>query len=49
MTGFETHGRGKDFEGMTSRRLFRLIAWTCVAAIVILSLVSPSLRPVTRP
>ena len=33
---------------MTSRRLFRLIAWACVAAIVILSLVSPSLRPVTR-
>jgi hypothetical protein len=38
----------KDFEGMTSRRLFRLIAWASVAAIVILSLVSPSLRPVTR-
>jgi len=33
---------------MTSRRLIRGIAWACVAAIVILSLVSPSLRPVTR-
>jgi VanZ family protein len=33
---------------MTTRRLFRGIAWACVAAIVILSLVSPSLRPVTR-
>jgi VanZ family protein len=33
---------------MTAQRLFRLIAWACVAAIVILSLVSPSLRPVTR-
>lgn len=33
---------------MTSQRLFRVIAWASVAAIVILSLVSPSLRPVTR-
>jgi uncharacterized membrane protein len=33
---------------MTARRLFRFIAWACVAAIVLLSLVSPSLRPVTR-
>ncbi|MGB9365189.1 MAG: VanZ family protein [Xanthobacteraceae bacterium] len=33
---------------MTSQRLFRLIGWACVAAIVVLSLVSPSLRPVTR-
>lgn len=33
---------------MTARRLFRLIAWVCVAAIVILSLVGPSLRPVTK-
>ena len=33
---------------MTARRLFRLIGWICLAAIVILSLVSPSLRPVTR-
>lgn len=32
---------------MTLQRLFRLIAWACVAAIVMLSLVSPSLRPVT--
>jgi VanZ family protein len=47
-TAFETGVREKDFEGMTSRRLFRLIAWACVAAIVTLSLVSPSLRPVTR-
>jgi VanZ family protein len=34
--------------GMTSQRLFRIVAWVCVAAIVVLSLVSPSLRPVTR-
>jgi|ERR1044072_1254208 VanZ family protein len=33
---------------MTMRRLSRLIAWASIAAIVILSLVSPSLRPVTR-
>ena len=33
---------------MTARRLFRIIAWACVAAIVVLSLVSPSLRPVTK-
>jgi VanZ family protein len=33
---------------MTSRRVFRLIAWACVAAIVMLSLVTPTLRPVTR-
>jgi VanZ family protein len=33
---------------MTSQRLFRLIGWACVAAVVVLSLVSPSLRPVTR-
>jgi len=34
--------------GMMSRRVFQVIAWVCVAAIVTLSLVSPSLRPVTR-
>ena len=28
-------------------RLFRLFAWICIAAIGILSLVAPSLRPVT--
>ena len=33
---------------MTSRRVFRLMTWACVAAIVMLSLVSPSLRPVSR-
>ena len=33
---------------MTSRRLFRSIAWACLVGIVILSLVSPSLRPITR-
>ena len=32
---------------MTARRVFRIIAWVCVVAIVVLSLVSPSLRPVT--
>jgi VanZ family protein len=32
---------------MTARRVFRVIAWVCLAAIVVLSLVSPSLRPVT--
>lgn len=32
---------------MTARRLFQLIGWLCVAAIVVLSLVAPSLRPVT--
>src|ERR1044072_7047400 len=34
---------------MTMRRLSRLIAWASIAAIVILSLVTPSLRPATRP
>src|SRR6201999_4536890 len=48
MTAFETPIRGKDRDGMTPRRLFRGIAWACVAGIVILSLVSPALRPVTR-
>jgi VanZ family protein len=33
---------------MTSRRVFQVIAWVCIVAIVALSLVSPSLRPVTR-
>src|SRR3954468_12654362 len=33
---------------MTSRRLFRLIAWACLAAIVALSLVNPSWRPATH-
>lgn len=32
----------------TPRTLFRIAGWLCVAAIVVLSLVSPSLRPVTR-
>ena len=32
---------------MTARRLIQLLAWLCLAAIVILSLVKPSLRPVT--
>jgi len=32
---------------MTARGVFRVIAWSCIAGIVILSLVSPSLRPVT--
>src|ERR1044072_5948236 len=32
---------------MTARGVFRMIAWVCLAAIVVLSLVSPSLRPVT--
>jgi hypothetical protein len=32
---------------MALRRLIQLAAWACVAAIVALSLVSPSLRPVT--
>jgi len=40
--------RGKDPYDMTSRRLFRLIAWASFAAIVALSLVSPSWRPVTK-
>lgn len=30
-----------------TRRLFQAIGWLCVAAIVVLSLVAPSLRPVT--
>lgn len=33
---------------MTPRRIFQVAGWLCVAAIVALSLVSPSLRPVTR-
>ena len=32
---------------MSGRRIFRMIAWLCFAAITVLSLVSPSLRPVT--
>jgi len=32
---------------MTARRLFQVIAWVFVAAIIALSLVSPALRPVT--
>jgi VanZ family protein len=32
---------------MMPRRLFQIVGWLCVAAIVLLSLVSPSLRPVT--
>ena len=30
------------------RRAFQIIGWLCLLAIVTLSLVSPSLRPVTR-
>ena len=41
-------GHRKEFDGMTARRVFRVIAWVCVAAIVVLSLVSPALRPVTK-
>ena len=49
MTTFETtHSGGKDVDGMTARRVFRVIAWVCVAAIIVLSLVSPALRPVTK-
>jgi VanZ family protein len=33
---------------MTARRVFQAIAWGTLAAIVVLSLVSPSLRPVTK-
>ena len=32
---------------MTVRRLFQALGWLCVLAIVVLSLVAPSLRPVT--
>jgi len=32
---------------MTARRSVKLLAWLCLAAIVVLSLVTPSLRPVT--
>ena len=32
---------------MTAHALLRLAAWACIAAIVLLSLVAPSLRPVT--
>jgi VanZ family protein len=32
---------------MRLRRLFQIGGWTCVAAIIVLSLVAPSLRPVT--
>ena len=32
---------------MTLRRLFQAIGWLCVLAIIVLSLVAPSLRPVT--
>jgi hypothetical protein len=34
-------------ERMTTRRLFQLAGWACVIAIAALSLVAPSLRPVT--
>ena len=32
---------------MTPRRLFQAIGWLCVLAIIVLSLIVPSLRPVT--
>jgi VanZ family protein len=32
---------------MTAHALLRLFAWTCIAAIILLSLVAPALRPVT--
>jgi VanZ family protein len=48
MTVFETSRQRKDMDGMTARRVFQVIGWLCLAAIVVLSLVSPSLRPVTR-
>ena len=32
---------------MTARRLFQAIGWLCVLAVTVLSLVAPSLRPVT--
>ena len=32
---------------MTARRLFQAVGWLCVLAIMVLSLVAPSLRPVT--
>src|SRR6266487_508018 len=32
---------------MTPRRLFQAIGWLCLLAIVVFSLVAPSLRPVT--
>src|ERR1700716_1158332 len=34
-------------ERMTTRRLFQFAGWACVIAIAALSLVAPSLRPVT--
>src|SRR5436853_4655653 len=47
MTTFETPEPREGFV-MISRRLFRMIAWACLAAVVVLSLVGPSLRPVTK-
>jgi VanZ family protein len=38
---------GVVIAAMTPRKLFQLIAWICFTAIAVLSLVSPSLRPVT--
>ena len=32
---------------MTPRRLFQILAWLCLAAIGVLSVVAPSMRPVT--
>jgi VanZ family protein len=32
---------------MTGQKIFQIAAWFCFAAIVVLSLVSPALRPVT--
>jgi hypothetical protein len=46
MIGFGTHAEGTDT--MSARRLFQIIGWLCVVAIVVFSLVSPSLRPVTK-
>lgn len=46
MIGFGTHDEGTGT--MSARRLFQIIGWLCVAAIVVFSLVSPSLRPVTK-
>jgi len=43
----QSTGSARHAERMTTRRLFQFAGWACVVAIAALSLVAPSLRPVT--
>jgi VanZ family protein len=44
MIGFGTR---EGTATMSARRLFQIVGWLCIVAIVVFSLVSPALRPVT--